>query len=228
MTPAAPIVLFDFDGTLADTAPGLAEAANRQRQHRGLPPADYDQLRPMASQGARGLLRAALDLHPGDEGYDSTREQFLRDYAELMYPHSTLFPGVAELLGQLQAHGLPWGIVTNKITALAEPLVKHLELQPAVVVCGDTTPHAKPHPQPLLHAAAALGVDPSQCLYVGDDLRDVQAGRAAGMTTIAAAWGYCGDAEPVTAWGADHIAESPQHTWALVAALRQAYAIANF
>ncbi len=219
---SAPIVLFDFDGTLADTAPGLAQAANRQRAQRGLEPLPYEQLRPAASQGARGLLRTALDLHPEHADYIATRDEFLRDYAELMYEHSALFPGIPELLSQLQGHGMAWGIVTNKLTDLTEPLVKYLQLQPAVVLCGDTTPHFKPHPQPLLHAAAALGVDTSQCLYVGDDLRDVQAGRAAGMTTVAAEWGYAGGGGPLSAWGADHVVQSPEHTWALIAAIKQA------
>jgi len=214
-----PLVLFDFDGTLADTAPGLAVAANRQRAYRGLAPLPYERLRPVASQGARGLLRAALDLRPGDAGYDEVRLRFLADYAELMYDHSALFADVPKLLAALTDAGLRWGIVTNKQTSLAEPLVDHLQLAAAVVVCGDTTPHAKPHPAPLLHAAAALNHPPEHCLYVGDDLRDVQAGHAAGMTTIAAAWGYCGDEAPVESWQAHHIAPLPLDTWAVVQTL---------
>lgn len=214
-----PLVLFDFDGTLADTAPGLAAAANRQRTYRGLEPLPYAQLRPVASQGARGLLRVALGLSPEDAGYNDARIRFLTDYAELMYDHSALFADVPQLLASLADAGLRWGIVTNKHTALAEPLVAHLQLSAAVVVCGDTTPHAKPHPAPLLHAAAALHHPPEHCLYVGDDLRDVQAGHAAGMTTIAAAWGYCGDDAPVESWRADHIAALPLDTWKVVKAL---------
>ncbi|MGE4338296.1 MAG: HAD family hydrolase [Pigmentiphaga sp.] len=213
-----PLVLFDFDGTLADTAPGLAAAANRQRAYRDLGPLPYDRLRPVASQGARGLLRVALGLHPEDAGYDEARIRFLADYAELMYDHSALFAEVPQLLASLNDAGLRWGIVTNKQTTLAEPLVAHLQLAASVVVCGDTTPHAKPHPAPLLHAAAALNHPPEHCLYVGDDLRDVQAGHAAGMITIAAAWGYCGDEAPVESWQAHHIAPLPLDTLAVVRA----------
>lgn len=214
------LVLFDFDGTLADTAPDLAAAANRQRTRRGLPDLPYDDLRPLASQGARGLLRAALGLTPEDPDYAAAREQFLLDYAAHMYDQSRLFPGVDTLLQQLEADGLRWGIVTNKVTHLAAPIVAHLKLKAAVLVCGDTTPHAKPHPAPLLHAAAQAGVDPTDCLYVGDDLRDVQASHAAGMPAIAAAWGYCGDAEPVHTWGAQHIAATPSEVYACITAIR--------
>src|SRR5690606_27800473 len=149
-------------------------------------------LRPMASHGARGLLGAALGLTPDDAEYGATRDQFLQDYAACMLTESALFEGVPELLQALERNGLPWGIVTNKVTSLAEPLIAHLGIQPAVVVCGDTTAHANPHPLPLLHAAEQMYIKPQACIYVGDDLRDVQAGHAAGMLTVAAAWGYCG------------------------------------
>lgn len=215
-----PLVLFDLDGTLADTAPGLAAAANRQRERRGLPPLPYEALRPVASHGARGLLRVALDLQPDHPDFDTTRLQFLDDYAELMYQYSSLFGQVPALLQQLATAGLRWGIVTNKATVLAEPLVRHLGLAAEVLVCGDTTAHAKPHPEPLLHAAQQLQQPANLCLYVGDDIRDIQAGRAAGMRTVAAAWGYCGTEHPILSWQADHIAQQPQDTWA---ALRLAF-----
>lgn len=207
------LILFDFDGTLADTAPDLAAAANLQRTARGLPPLPYEQLRPVASQGARGLLRVALDLHPDDTEYPDVRDQFLKDYAAGMDRQSGLFAGVDELLGRIEDAGMRWGIVTNKVAWLAEPLIASLGLKAAVVVCGDTTPHAKPHPLPLLHAAREVGADPANCVYVGDDLRDIQAGKAAGMPTVAAAWGYCGDAEPVTTWQADEVADTPLAVW---------------
>lgn len=213
------LVLFDFDGTLVDTAPDLAAAANRQRSRHGLPALPYDALRPMASQGARGLLRVALGLTPDDAGYAAARDQFLIDYAEGMYDQSRLFPGIDSLLGQIHAGGMRWGIVTNKVTRLAAPMVAHLELNAGVLVCGDTTPYAKPHPAPLLHAAAQAGVAPANCLYVGDDLRDIQASHAAGMPAIAAAWGYCGDAEPIDAWGAHQIAASPHEVYACITAI---------
>ena len=205
-----PLVLFDFDGTLADTAPDLAAAANQQRLRRGLAPLPYEQLRPQASHGARGLLRVALELTPESPGYEEARQQFLDDYAADIAVHTVLFPGVEELLAQLVEAGWAWGIVTNKVTRLTTPLVRHLALEQhsAVVVCGDTTAHSKPHPEPLLHAARQVGVQPGRCLYVGDDQRDIVAGKAAGMKTIATAYGYCGDGVPVEAWGADTVVAS--------------------
>ncbi|HEX7386690.1 MAG TPA: HAD-IA family hydrolase [Castellaniella sp.] len=211
------LVLFDFDGTLADTAFDLAEAANRQRTREGLPPLPYEALRPYASHGARGLLKAALDLDKTDERYELVRQQFLRDYAEIMNDHTQLFPGIPELLAQLDNQEYPWGIVTNKSELLAWPMVRHLNLQGRcrVVVCGDTTPNPKPHPDPLLHAAHQLGQLPARSLYVGDDQRDIQAGKAAGMATVAAGYGYCSLDDPHT-WGADAIAQSPTELWPLI------------
>jgi len=198
------LVLFDFDGTLADTAPDLAAAANRQRQRRGLPALPLSALRPYASHGARGLLHAALGMVPEDPGYASARMQFLDDYVADMTRHTRLFPGVAELLARLDAEQIAWGIVTNKASSMAVPLIAHLGLAQAcrVTVCGDTTAHAKPHPEPLLHAARSAGYTPQQCVYVGDDLRDVQAGHAAGMPVIIAAYGYC-SGQDVATWQGD-------------------------
>ncbi|GAA5236489.1 HAD-IA family hydrolase [Verticiella sediminum] len=212
-------ILFDFDGTLADTAPDLAGAANLQRTKRNLPALAYEQLRPVASQGARGLLRVALGLATDDPAYPEARDAFLQDYAATKDQQSRLFPGVLELLAQIESAGMQWGIVTNKVAWLAEPLIASLELNAGVVVCGDTTPHAKPHPEPLLHAARMLDKAPDACIYVGDDLRDVLAGKAAGMPTVAAAWGYCGEDQPVTEWAADRIADDPQGVWAAIQSL---------
>jgi len=215
------LILFDFDGTLADTAPDLAAAANRQRERRGLAPLPEARLRPFASQGARGLLRAALDMLPDHPDFPATRQQFLDDYEAAMTCRTQLFPGIPELLQRLQAQGLRWGIVTNKTERLALPLVRHLGLAEAcaVTVCGDTTAHAKPHPEPLLHAARLAGFAPHDCLYVGDDLRDVQAARAAAMPVVAAAYGYCGDGEDVAAWQADRYAHSPGELWDAIRSL---------
>lgn len=216
------LVLFDFDGTLADTAPDLAAAANRQRTVRGLPELPYETLRPVASQGARGLLRVALRLTPEDAEFPAVRDQFLADYAACMNDNSDLFPGIDTLLQRIRDHALRWGIVTNKAARLAEPMIAHLELDAAVIVCGDTTAHAKPHPLPLLHAAERAGYRPEHCIYIGDDERDIQAGQAAGMPTIAAAWGYTGDHAPVDTWGADHIANTPHDVWDGIERLRRA------
>jgi len=205
-----PLVLFDFDGTLADTAPDLAAAANQQRLRRGLPALPYEQLRPMASHGARGLLGVALGLTPDFPEYEACKQQFLDDYAANIAVHTVLFPGVEDLLADLVREGWAWGIVTNKVTRFTTPLVRHLALEQhsAVVVCGDTTAYSKPHPEPLLHAAREVGIAPRHCLYVGDDQRDIIAGQAAGMKTIATAYGYCGNGVPVGTWGADTVVDS--------------------
>lgn len=209
-------ILFDLDGTLADTAPDLAAAINQMRVARGLVPTPYALLRPVASAGARGLIAAGFELTPEHADYEELRIEFLNNYSASIAAKSTLFEGVSALLDHLQADGLPWGIVTNKAARFTDPLVPQIGLHGAAcVISGDTTPHAKPHPEPLFEAARRLALAPQDCWYVGDDLRDIQAGRAAGMPTIAAAWGYCGATEP-TAWGADAIAESPSHLLELI------------
>ncbi|WP_347554804.1 HAD-IA family hydrolase [Robbsia sp. KACC 23696] len=204
-------VLFDLDGTLADTAPDLAAAANTMRRVRGLPLLPLDPLRRVASSGARGLLGVAFDIGPDHADFPSMRDEFLANYARDLCIETTLFPGIAELLAALDQRGIRWGIVTNKAERLTLPLVAQLPLHPtnACIVSGDTTPHAKPHPAPLLHAASLIDVAPSRIVYVGDDLRDIQAGRAAGMMTVAAAYGYCGDALPAAEWSADHLIDTP-------------------
>jgi phosphoglycolate phosphatase len=202
-------VLFDLDGTLADTAPDLAAAMNKVRTDRGLEPTAYELLRPVASAGARGLIGAAFGLKPGDTGYEELRVAFLDTYESAIAIHTSLFDGIPGLLQGLQSRNLSWGIVTNKAARFTDLLVPKIDLGHAgCVISGDTTPHSKPHPAPLIEAARRLGVAPEECWYVGDDLRDIQAGRAAGMATIAAAWGYCGHAEPAT-WEADALAETP-------------------
>ena len=202
-------ILFDLDGTLADTAPDLAGAINQVRSARGLAPAPYESLRPVASAGARGLIGAAFGLQPEDPGYDELRTAFLENYEAAIAVQSRLFDGIPVLLQGLQADGLSWGIVTNKAARFTDRLVPQIGLQHArCVISGDTTPHAKPHPAPLLEAARRIALAPQECWYVGDDLRDVQAGRAAGMVTIAAGWGYCGNIEPAT-WGADALVATP-------------------
>lgn len=207
--PAPRAILFDLDGTLADTAPDLAGAMNRLRIARGLEPTPYERLRPVASAGARGLIGAAFGLTPGDEGYEELRVGFLDNYASALAVDSRLFDGIPALLDGLRGHGIAWGIVTNKAARFTEPLVQLIGLDHAAcVISGDTAAHPKPHPAPLLEAARRLQLAPEQCWYVGDDLRDIEAGRAAGMLTVAAAWGYCGHAEPTT-WQADKLIATP-------------------
>lgn len=198
-------VLFDLDGTLADTAPDLVAAINKMRVDRDIASLPYEQLRKLASHGARGLVGAAFGKHPGDDGYDALKNEFLANYEAALCIDTQLFDGVPDALDALTAQRLPWGIVTNKVARLTDPLVRQLGLAQAAacVVSGDTTAHSKPHPAPLLYAAECLGIDPRHIIYVGDDLRDIEAGKAAGMSTIAAAYGYCGDGAPPTAWQAD-------------------------
>jgi 2-phosphoglycolate phosphatase len=202
-------VLFDLDGTLADTAPDLAAALNKLRADRGLEPAPYESLRPYASAGARGLIGAGLELGPESEEYEALRIAFLDNYAASIAVHSRLFDGIPAMLDRLETAGIGWGIVTNKAMRFTDALVPLIGLGHAgCIVSGDTTPHAKPHPAPLLEAAQRMRVSPAACWYVGDDMRDIQAGRAAGMVTVAAAWGYCGSDGP-TGWNAHAIAGSP-------------------
>ena len=197
-------VLFDLDGTLADSAGDLATALNCVRADAGLAPVAADSLRAHASSGARGLLGAGMGITPEHPEYAGLRESFLDHYLRCLADTTQLFDGVAAMLTEIEARGLPWGIVTNKHGRFTALLVAALDLaeRAGTVVSGDTTPHAKPHPAPLLYAADALRVAPGSCVYVGDDLRDIQAGNAAGMSTIVASYGYMGTDHEVSAWPA--------------------------
>jgi phosphoglycolate phosphatase len=203
-------VLFDLDGTLIDSAPDLAGAGNDMRIARGLAPHPLSHFRPMVGSGARGMIGRAFDIGPEHETFPALKDEFLQRYEARMTVETRLFPEMQPVLDALAAHALPWAIVTNKATRFSDPLVRALGLLPpaATLVCGDTTPHAKPHPAPLLEAARRLDVAPVDCIYVGDDLRDVQAGRAAGMRTIAVHWGYLGEGDAIETWGADHLARN--------------------
>ncbi len=205
-------VLFDLDGTLVDTAPDLAGALNRVRHDRGLPPVPVADLRPFASAGARGLIGVGFAIAPDHAEYPSLRDAFLAHYAAALCVDSALFDAVEEVLEAVAARRLRWGIVTNKATRYTLPLLEALRLRftPDVVVCGDTTPYAKPHPAPLLHAAEKLGVAPVRCLYVGDAERDIAAGLAAGMQTIVAHYGYIAADERPHAWQAHGHVASPR------------------
>jgi 2-phosphoglycolate phosphatase len=208
--PARPrVILFDLDGTLVDSAPDLAGAMNRLQQRRGLPLTPYANLRPHASSGARGLIGAAFGIAPGDDRYEELRIEFLDDYASAIAEKSRLFDGIAAMLNALDQQQISWGIVTNKAARFTDALVPQLPfLKARCVISGDTTPFAKPHPAPLLEGARQAGVEPNECWYVGDDLRDIEAGRAASMLTVSVGWGYGNPMTPV-AWDADLHATTP-------------------
>lgn len=204
-------VLFDLDGTLVDSAPDLGAAVNRMRERRGLALMDDALLRPHASHGARGLVGAAFGITPDHGEYKAMREEFLASYAGAICERTILFPGVDELLDRLDASSLKWGIVTNKFTSLTLQLLEAMALRhrPGCIVCGDTTPKAKPHPEPLLAAAAMIDIPAGECIYVGDAERDIEAGNAAGMTTLVARYGYIRDDEMPHAWPAAGILQQP-------------------
>ena len=204
-------VLFDLDGTVADSAPDLAGALNRVRRDRGLPPIAPAVLRPHASSGARGLLGAGMGIDPGHAEYPRLREQFLAYYESGLADETTLFAGFPRLLDTLRARGFRCGIVTNKFARFADRVVSALGLASRidVLVSGDTTPHSKPHPGSLLHAAATVAVAPEQCVYVGDDLRDVLAGNAARMATLVAQYGYLGESGSSEGWPATGWIDQP-------------------
>jgi len=204
-------VLFDLDGTLVDSAPELGAAADKMRVDRGLPSLPLMDYRPMAGAGARGMLGIAFGITPDMPDFPPLREEFFRNYEARMLLNTHVFDGVAALIGSLQAQGIAWGIVTNKSKRFTEPLVRSIDLfaGAGAVVSGDTTPFSKPHPEPLLEAARRLDLDPARCIYVGDDERDIIAGRAAGMRTVAATYGYMGAQADATLWQADGAIDSP-------------------
>ncbi|MCU0896953.1 MAG: HAD hydrolase-like protein [Burkholderiales bacterium] len=210
-------VLFDLDGTFADTAPDLGGALNRQRKARGLQPLPLETIRPHASAGARGLLGVGFGIAPGDADYEAMRDEFLALYEGALCLESRLFDGIPELVSALESRGLEWGIVTNKAARFTLPLLDALGVRERArcIVSGDTCPQPKPHPAPLLAGSAALGIEPGRCLYVGDDERDTQASIAAGMRSVVARYGYLGG-RPWELWGAHAAIESPLDLLALL------------
>lgn len=212
--PGIRTVLFDLDGTLVDTAPDLGYALNLQRAAHGLPGLADAVIRPQASHGARGLLGIGFDLLPEDPRFARMREEFLQLYADNICRHSCPFPGILELLAELEARGLKWGVVTNKPAAFTEPLMSILDLaeRAACIVSGDTCPQSKPHPAPMLAAAELCDAAPAQCLYLGDAERDIEAARAAGMPALVAAWGYLDAADEPHTWGAHAQIRHPLET----------------
>jgi N-acetyl-D-muramate 6-phosphate phosphatase len=207
----AKAVLFDLDGTLIDSAPDLGAAADAMRVDRGLPSLAADLYRPMAGAGARGMLHVAFGITPDAPEFEALREEFFSNYQRRLTQTTYAFDGVVELLEAIAAMGLPWGVVTNKSKRFTNPLVAAMPMfaTASTVVSGDTTAHAKPHPAPLLEAARQMGIAPEACVYVGDDERDIVAGKAAGMQTVAATYGYLGQQSDVAAWRADVTINSP-------------------
>ena len=217
-------VLFDLDGTLIDSAPDLGAAVDKMRLDRGLPSLPYELYRPMAGAGARGMLGVAFGVTPDHLDYPALRDEFFANYEACMTERTYAFGGIAELIAQLLERGLAWGVVTNKAMRFTRPLTQGMSLfsTASAVVGGDTTPHAKPHPAPLLEAARLLSLDPCRCVYVGDDERDVAAGKAAGMGTVAATYGYLGGTADTQKWGADAHIGSPLELLALLQTARKA------
>lgn len=203
-------VLFDLDGTLADTAPDLAYAINCMRESRQMPPLPLSETRPVTSLGARGMLNVAFGIDPEDAGYGALRGEFLQLYEKNICRETRLFPGADRLLQSLEARGMRWGVVTNKAERLARVLLEMLDLTSRVscIIGGDTAARPKPHPEPLLAACRTISVEAARCIYVGDDRRDVEAGQSAGMKVVAAKWGYCNGGKPES-WNADWIMERP-------------------
>ncbi len=197
-------VLFDLDGTLIDSAPDLAAAVEQMRQARAMPPLPLAQYRPMAGAGARGMLGVGFGMTPDHLEFNALREEFFANYAQCLTQRTLIFPEVAQLLDTLVAQGLLWGVVTNKSERFTLPLTSAMPLfaTASTIVSGDTTAFAKPHPQPLLEAARRIDVLPTHCVYVGDDQRDIVAGLAAGMKTVAVTYGYLGDKAHIDQWGA--------------------------
>ncbi|MGQ2980209.1 MAG: HAD-IA family hydrolase [Polaromonas sp.] len=214
-------VLFDLDGTLIDSAPDLGAAADKMRTDRGMPSLPLADYRPMAGAGARGMLGVAFGLTPEHADFGALKEEFFANYEACMTERTYAFDGVAELIAQISGAGLKWGVVTNKSARFTLPLTRQMPLfaSAQTIISGDTTPHAKPHPAPLLEAARQLAIEPVRCVYVGDDERDIVAGRAAGMPTVAAAYGYLGATADTLGWKADATIVSPS---ALLNLLRMA------
>ncbi len=204
-------VLFDLDGTLIDSAPDLGAAVDKMRVQRGLPSLPLEQYRPMAGAGARGMIGIAFGITPEHADFEVMKEEFFVNYENCMTERTRIFEGVHDMIAALVSQGLPWGVVTNKSSRFTDPLTSAMPLfaTAGAIVSGNTTPHAKPHPEPLFEAARRLSVDPARCVYVGDEERDIVAGLAAGMGTVAATYGYLGQQTDIARWNAHLHIDSP-------------------
>jgi 2-phosphoglycolate phosphatase len=204
-------ILFDLDGTFADTAPDLAAALNHVRGLHELPPLSLETIRPQASHGSIGLLRLGFGIEPNAPEFNKLREAFLMHYTAHICDHTTLFPGIAQLVDTLEQRGLPWGIVTNKPHRFTVPLMQALGYAERAfcLISGDTCARAKPYPDPLLKACEIMSIAPENCIYLGDDLRDMEAAHAAGMRCIIAGYGYIDAQADLDSWHADGNVNTP-------------------
>ena len=212
MSSALRTVLFDLDGTLADTAPDLAYALNRVREEQGLAPLPFATIRPHVSHGGIALTRLGFQLEPEHPDFPPLRERLLAIYRDNLTRETRLFPGMHELLESIEQHGMNWGVVTNKPAWLTDPLIEQLGLsqRAACIVSGDTCSNRKPHPESILYGCRLAGSEAQQCVYVGDAQRDIEAGRRAGMQTIVALFGYIGEHDDPHSWQADLLFDTPQ------------------
>ena len=205
-------VLFDLDGTLADTALDLGGALNTLLREQGLPEVSMDEIRPVASHGASGLLKLGMNLDKSDPNHARLRQQYLDTYETCFDKDTVLFEGIDDLVQAIHARGLKWGIITNKPHTFTHRLVPQLgfSVAPDVVVSGDTTAEAKPSTKPMFYACEQIDIAPEACLYVGDAERDMQAGKNAGMKTVLVAWGYIHADDKTEEWPADSVIDSPE------------------
>lgn len=208
-------VLFDLDGTLADTAPDLANALNAIREKHNLEPLPLDIISPTVSLGGNAMIKLAFDLEPGEKGFDDILKQFLDYYLEHIAIKTRLYDGMGSLLTKIENKNMHWGIVTNKSEWLTLPLLKALSLdtRAACIVCGDTLEHRKPHPAPILHACKLIQTEADKTIYIGDALRDIQAGQRAGTKTIVALYGYIEEGEDPNDWSADAMVSNPEQIY---------------
>lgn len=204
-------ILFDLDGTLVDTAPDMAHSLNLLLEEQGKASLPHDVIRPHVSNGSEALVKLGFGDQLANERLDELKQRYLQIYQDNIHIHSSLFDGMETLLREIEAAGKKWGVVTNKPSWLTEPLLQSMGLaeRSACMVSGDTTEQRKPHPQPMYHACELIGVPSTECVYIGDAQRDVEAGNNANMKTIIASYGYIGDWEDINSWGANAVIDTP-------------------